>query len=66
MTNQSIVEKMYESVLIANELIHSHMQKNDLDDVAAAFWNVWDNRKELDGNLFSRRRKNIFTRITRG
>jgi dTDP-4-amino-4,6-dideoxygalactose transaminase len=42
-----VAERMYESELFVNDLIHESMQKKDLDDVVAAFNKVWENRKQL-------------------
>lgn len=40
-------EKMYYDTLITHELMHSGMDKSDLDDVIMAFRKVWDNIEEL-------------------
>lgn len=41
------VEKMYELSVITHELMRPGMTRQDLDDVAQAFFKVWENRQEL-------------------
>jgi perosamine synthetase len=43
-----VAERMYEKELFINELMHSFMKKEDLDDVVRAFNKVWENRHELE------------------
>jgi dTDP-4-amino-4,6-dideoxygalactose transaminase len=40
-------EKMHYSELFWHDLMHSNMNKKDLDDVIMAFWKVWEKRTEL-------------------
>jgi len=42
-----VAERMHESELFVNDLMHSAMTRKDLDDVADAFEKVWEYRKEL-------------------
>jgi dTDP-4-amino-4,6-dideoxygalactose transaminase len=42
-----VCEKMHYKELFTHELMRPGMSKDDLDDVADAFWKVWDNREEL-------------------
>ena len=42
-----VAEKMHFEVLITHELMRPGMTEADLDDVAAAFQKVWDNKGEL-------------------
>ena len=40
-------EKMHYRELFWHDLMHSNMNKKDLDDVIRAFWKVWEKRTEL-------------------
>lgn len=42
-----VAERMYESELFINDLMHGQMTKKDLYDVARAFEKVWENRRQL-------------------
>jgi dTDP-4-amino-4,6-dideoxygalactose transaminase len=42
-----VAERMYEKELFANELMHSFMTREDLNDVIEAFYKVTDNLNEL-------------------
>ncbi len=42
-----VTERMFEKELITHELMRPPMTHEDLDDVVAAFWKVWENRHEL-------------------
>jgi dTDP-4-amino-4,6-dideoxygalactose transaminase len=42
-----VCEKMHYKELFTHELMRPGMSKKDMDDVADAFWKVWDNKKEL-------------------
>ncbi|MGE5370810.1 MAG: DegT/DnrJ/EryC1/StrS family aminotransferase [Solirubrobacterales bacterium] len=43
------VERLYEEELFYHELMGAWLQREDLDDVAAAFVKVWENRGEIIG-----------------
>jgi len=38
---------MHYRELFWHDLMHSNMNKKDLDDVIRAFWKVWEKRTEL-------------------
>lgn len=40
-------ERVWKEELIVHEFMRPPVSKNDLDDVVAAFWKVWENRNEL-------------------
>ena len=42
-----VTERMFEKELITHELMRPPMTHEDLDDVVAACWKVWENRHEL-------------------
>jgi len=42
-----VTELMHDQVLIGCELVRPEMTEADLDDVARAFWKVWENREVL-------------------
>jgi dTDP-4-amino-4,6-dideoxygalactose transaminase len=42
-----VAERMHEKELFIHELMHAHMVEEDLQDVVAAFWRVWENRECL-------------------
>jgi dTDP-4-amino-4,6-dideoxygalactose transaminase len=42
-----VTEDLHFNTLMAHELMRPPMTKADLDDVAAAFWKVWEHRDEL-------------------
>ncbi|WP_411822944.1 DegT/DnrJ/EryC1/StrS family aminotransferase [Leptospira sp. 'Mane'] len=43
-----VVEEMHEKRLFTHELMRPGMEKKDLDDVARAFWKVWESKTELE------------------
>lgn len=42
-----VAERMYEKELFTHELMHSFMTEEDLNDVAKAFYKVWENITEI-------------------
>lgn len=42
-----VTERLHERDLVTHELMRPPMTREDLDDVVAAFWKVWENRHEL-------------------
>jgi dTDP-4-amino-4,6-dideoxygalactose transaminase len=42
-----VTERMHYHELIEHELMRPPMTRKDLDDVAKAFWKVWENRNQL-------------------
>lgn len=44
-----VTERMHFDELITHEMIRPPMTREDLDDVAQAFWKVWEHRAELGG-----------------